>query len=301
MAGSEIPAAADRDGLIAARDGASSTVDRAGEGGSPHLTLDGFDGSLALLLAQARANQIDLSTLRLPELVDQLADRLERARATIPLGHQADWVVMASWVLLLRSDLLLPRDAPAQQAAERRASDLRDRLVALQEIQALGAWLDQRPQLGRDVFARGRSEAIGSVAGSSIEVDMIAFLWACLEQFDDPADAVDTRPIYRLPALDLYDIPEARDRIMRLLAESGEALSLDQLLPDPNQQTAPPETQTRLRRRSAWSSTFVASLELAKQGDVALAQAENFDPIIVSVNSSDQPLPNISSIPSASP
>jgi chromatin segregation and condensation protein Rec8/ScpA/Scc1 (kleisin family) len=30
------------------------------------------------------------------------------------------------------------------------------------------------------------------------------------------------------------------------------------------------------------ASTFVASLELAKQGDVALAQAANFDPIIVS-------------------
>ncbi len=282
-------------------DGSSGAVDGAGEGGSPHLTLDGFDGSLALLLAQARSHQIDLSTLRLPELIDQLAERLERARATIPLGHQADWVVMASWILLLRSDLLLPRDAPAQQAAERRASDLRDRLVALQEIQALGAWLDQRPQLGRDVFARGRSEAIGSVVGGSIEVDMIAFLWACLEQFDDPADVVDTRPIYRLPALDLYGIPEARDRILRLLAESGEPLSLDQLLPGSNQQMAQPTTETQLRKRSAWSSTFVASLELAKQGDVALAQAENFDPIIVSVSSSDQPLPNISSTPSASP
>ncbi|SIR55793.1 segregation and condensation protein A [Acidiphilium angustum] len=282
-------------------DGSSGTVDGAGEGGSPHLTLDGFDGSLALLLAQARAHQIDLSTLRLPELIDQLADRLERARATIPLGHQADWVVMASWILLLRSDLLLPRDAPAQEAAERRASDLRDRLVALQEIQALGAWLEQRPQLGRDVFPRDRSEAIGSVVGGSIEVDMIAFLWACLEQFDDPADAVDTRPIYRLPALDLYDIPEARDRILRLLAESGGALSLGQLLPGPNQQMAQPQTETRLRRRSAWSSTFVAGLELAKQGDVELAQAEDFDPIIVSVSSGDQPPPNISSTPSASP
>ncbi|OZB22458.1 MAG: hypothetical protein B7X49_17035 [Acidiphilium sp. 34-64-41] len=116
------------------------------------------------------------------------------------------------------------------------------------------------------------------MVGSSIKVDMIAFLWACLEQLDDPADVVDTRPIYRLPAL-----------------------SLEQLLPGPNQQTAQPETQTRLRRRSAWSSTFVASLELAKQGDVALMQAENFDPIIVSVSSGDQPPQNISSTPSASP
>ncbi|MEE3503833.1 hypothetical protein [Acidiphilium acidophilum] len=280
-------------------EGSTGAVDGAGEGGSPHLTLEGFDGSLALLLSQARAHQIDLSTLRLPDLIDQLADRLDRARATIPLGHQADWVVMASWILLLRSDLLLPRDEPAQQTAERHATDLRDRLVALQEIQALGAWLEQRPQLGRDVFARGRPEAIGGVICSSVEVDMIAFLWACLERFDDPADAVDTRPIYRLPALDLYDIPEARDRILRLLADSEAALPLDQLLPDPDQQTA--QAPTALRLRSAWSSTFVASLELARQGDVALTQAETFDSIIVSVSSSDHPLPDISSISFASP
>ena len=128
---------------------------------------------------------------------------------------------------------------------------------------------------------------------------MIAFLWAGLERFDDPADTVDTRPIYRLPALDLYDIPEARDQILRLLAHSEAALRLDQLLPGPDQQTAQPPT--RLRLRSAWSSTFVASLELARQGDVAFAQAETFDPIIVSIGSSDQPQPDFSSMPSASP
>ncbi|MEE3503564.1 hypothetical protein [Acidiphilium acidophilum] len=126
---------------------------------------------------------------------------------------------------------------------------------------------------------------------------MIAFLWACLERFDDPADTVDTRPIYRLTALDLYDIPEARDRILRLLAGSEAALRFDELLPGPDQQTAQPPTTLRLR--SAWSSTFVASLELARQGDVALAQEANFDPIVVSVSSSDQLQPDFSSMSSA--
>ncbi|MGC9272083.1 MAG: segregation/condensation protein A, partial [Acidiphilium sp.] len=159
------------------------------------------------------------------------------------------------------------------------ASDLRDRLVALQEIQALSAWLDARPQLGRDVFARGQSEPVGDGAGGPIEIDMIAFLWACLAQFDDPADAVDTRPAYRIPALDLYSIPEARERILRLLGASDTPLSLDQLLPAPGEDPAasPP---TIPRRRSAWTSTFVAGLELARQGELVLAQENLFDPII---------------------
>jgi len=41
--------------------------------------------------------------------------------------------------------------------------------------------------------------------------------------------------------------------------------------------------QTGLRARSRWTSTFVASLELAKQSDVALAQEEAFSSIHVSL------------------
>lgn len=268
--------------MSALRDG-SGAVDGAGEGTSPHLMLDGFDGSLDLLLTQARAHQIDLTTLRLPALIDQLAERLDQVRSTVPLSHQADWVVMASWVLLLRSDLLLPIDAPAQRAAERRAADLRDRLVALQEIQALSTWLDQRPQLGRDVFARGRSEPVSEPDLGPIEVDMIAFLWACLAQFDDPADAADTRPTYRIPALDLYSVPEARERILRLLSASDTPLALDQLLPEPSEEL-PVSPPSPLRRRSAWTSTFVAGLELARQGELVFEQENLFDRIIAQRN-----------------
>ena len=56
---------------------------------------------------------------------------------------------------------------------------------------------------------------------------------------------------------------------------------LDQLLPDLPAPGAPPESE--LRRRSRWTSTLVASLELAKQGDIVLAQEEPFSPIQVSL------------------
>lgn len=256
----------------------SGAVDAAGQGGSPHLMVDGFEGSLASLLAQARSHMVDLSRLRLSDLINQLADRLDQARAILPLGHQADWVVMASWVLLLRSDLLLPREPPAQQEAEQHTCKLRDRLVALQETQALANWLDQRPQLGRDVFGRGQPEAVGRVTSGRIEIDMIAFLWACLAQLGDPADAIDTSATYRIDALDLHSIPQARDRILRLLADTGGALGLDQLLPVATEDSpAPPPTT--LRRRSAWTSTFVAGLELARQGALILDQDEHFGPV----------------------
>jgi len=248
-----------------------------GEGPAPRLELDGFSGPLDRLLALARDHQVDLARLSLPALVGQLAAALERA---VPLSQKADWVVMAAWLLHLRSRLLLPVDAPAQKAAERAAGRLRGRLVELRAVQALAAWLDARPQLGRDVFVRGQPEIMGLSLVAEHEVGVIEFLWAAMALFDDDRPDPDTAPRYRPHWLDLHSIPDARLRIMRLLAERTDGQTLDRLLPE---RTAGVEggTETALRRRSAWTSTCVASLELAKQGEVGLQQDQGFAPVRV--------------------
>jgi segregation and condensation protein A len=127
-----------------------------GEGASPVLTLDGFSGPLDHLLTLARAQKIDLARISLTTLVEQLTAALRHASEKIPLGQKADWVVMAAWLVQLRARLLLPADAPVQQEAAAEVEQLRTRLGALQAMRALAGWLEQRPELGQDVFARGR-------------------------------------------------------------------------------------------------------------------------------------------------
>ena len=258
-----------------------SEVGQGGEGRTPRLALDGFSGKLEGLLALARARQVDLARLSLPDLIDQLATALRDASGAIPLAEQGDWVVMAAWLLLLRSRLLLPADTPAQRKADTEADRLRDSLVALGEMQALASWLDRRPQLGRDVFARERPELVGLETATAHEADAIEFLWASLALFDDDLPAGDTPPRYRPVWLDLYSVPDARDRILRRLADHQSPCPLDQLLPDPLETGAAPESKPRVRSR--WTSTFVAGLELAKQGDVALDQDAAFSPIHLSL------------------
>jgi segregation and condensation protein A len=90
-----------------------------------------------------------------------LTTALRQAPATFPLGQKADWVVMAAWLVQLRTRLLLPADAPGQHEAAAEADQLRGRLVALEAMQALAGWLERRPQPGHDVFARGRPELFG--------------------------------------------------------------------------------------------------------------------------------------------
>jgi segregation and condensation protein A len=258
------------------------TDDGEGEGArTPLLTFGGYHGSLEGLLTLARMRRIDIAKIPLLELVDQLAAAVRDAPSATPIGQKGDWVVMASWLVQLRSLLLLPADVSAHQAAKDEADHFRNRLSELGDIQALAAWLDRRPQLGRDVFTRGQppEEFDLSVEGGP-EIDVIEFLWASMALFDDGDPGPDISETYRPRWRDLYSVPEARARILKRLAEAPDGLPLDQLLPE-GAAAADVQAEPALKLRAAWASTFIASLELAKQGEAALAQEDRFTAIHV--------------------
>jgi segregation and condensation protein A len=260
---------------------------QSGEAGSPSLTIDGFSGPLDHLLTLARAQKIDLSRLPLRALVDQLMAALQQPRK-VSLGQKGDWVVMAAWLVQLRSRLLLPADAPAQQAAAAAADQLRTRLAALEDMQALAGWLERRPQLGRDGFARGAPEFFGLSVEAGQAVDVIEFLWASLALFDDEA-APETATSYRPRPFEPYPVAEARDRIRRRLGKAPDGAPLEQFLPD-RPEMAETVAWTTMRLRSGWASTLIAGLELAKMGEVMLGQGGAFDPIHVKLASAEHPV-----------
>jgi segregation and condensation protein A len=112
------------------------------------------------------------------------------------------------------------------------------------------------------------------------DLDIIEFLWASLARFDDGEPAPDTTTVYRPRQFALYPVGEARARILRRLAEASGEVAFEKLLPDAPE-LAEGQSLPALQRRSAWSSTFAASLELAKQGDVMTIQEEDFQAIRV--------------------
>ena len=259
-----------------------------GEGGAPHLVLDGFAGPLDHLLTLARAEKIAIGAISLASLVDQLASALQRAARTVPLGQQAGWVVMVAWLVQLRARLLLPADAPAQRAAQFEADQLRGRLVALEESQELAFWLARRPQRGHDVFGRGQPEMFGAAVDAGPALDVVEFLWASLALFDDADKRAETASVYQARPFAPYPVAAARARILQLLADAPEGAPLARFLPDAAASAEPPGGAT-LRLRSAWASTFIAGLELARQGDVVLGQRGDFTAIHVAPASAGPP------------
>src|SRR5690242_3368447 len=133
--------------------------------GEPALVVDveGYEGPLDLLLALARNQKVDLAKISILALADQYLHFIEEARK-LRLELAADYLVMAAWLAYLKSRLLLPEVAPAEGAsAEDMALALANRLRRLEAIGEAAGKLMDRPQLGRDVFARGAPEPIAEI------------------------------------------------------------------------------------------------------------------------------------------
>ncbi len=254
----------------------------------PVLHLDGFDGPMDLLLDLAERQRIDLGRMSILDLAEQFVAALRQLGDRVATERKADWLVMATRLVLLRSRLLFPESPAAAEAARRDAAAELRRIDALARMRAAAAWLDSRPVLGRDVFARGHPELLGTAREALHEIDVIAFLWASLELFDDDDTNADTASVYRPPWLDLHSIPEAHQRIRLRLATNLGPQPLDRFLPEEPGE-AEPADPSLLRRRSAWTSVFAASLELAKQGEVALAQDGNFKTILLNTPPTERP------------
>jgi segregation and condensation protein A len=129
------------------------------------------------------------------------------------------------------------------------------------------------------VFGRGQPELFGVSIDAGQAIDGVEFLWASLALFDDETGP-DTTDIYQARPFELYQVAEARERILRRLAEAPDGGSLDRFLPE-LAKFSEGGVWAKLRLRSAWSSTFIAGLELAKQGDVVLGQGRDFQAIHV--------------------
>jgi segregation and condensation protein A len=231
---------------------------------APVLSVDGFAGPLDWLLEMVRARKINLAQLSIAALIGQFADALAAAlagRDASRLDRWAGWTVMAATLTELWSRLLLPADAVAAKAAEVEAEALRRRLLARQRMREGADLLARRPQLGWDVFARGRPEVGLGARGS----DIADLLRACLVTLAVPEPQV---AAYRPRPPPLWRVTDAIPRIRRLLAAAPGGGPLAAFLPP----LAGGDPAGALRCRAAVASTLVAGLELARGGALTLAQ-----------------------------
>jgi segregation and condensation protein A len=198
--------------------------------------------------------------------VDQYLAFIADARA-LKLEIAADYLVMAAWLAYLKSCLLLPREPHVEPSPEELALRLQLRLERLNAMRESGARLMARDRLGRDVFLRLAPEGLRVIRKTSWEASLYDLLQAYGQIKARSA------PVFHIVhRRHVMTLDEAIERIARLLGTAIEWTDISRFLP---------ETDDPVFRRSALASSFLASLELARQGRIELQQSEAFAPLMV--------------------
>jgi segregation and condensation protein A len=236
----------------------------------PALVIDveGFEGPLDLLLTLARQQKVDLAKISILALADQYLAFIEEARK-LRLELAADYLVMAAWLAYLKSRLLLPEQhEPDGVSAEDMATALAQRLRRLEAIRQVAEQLLGRPQLGREVFARGLPEPIADIKKPEWSATLYDLLSAYAGQRQKQA-----RAFVRLPKRTVWSLAEAREAVERLIGLATDWCALDDYL---IAYMIEPSHVATVR-----ASSFAAALELVREGRVEMNQQKAFAPIYV--------------------
>lgn len=228
------------------------------------VELDNWEGPLDLLLTLARRQKVDLKAISILDLVEQYLGFIAEA-SDMKLEIAADYLVMAAWLAYLKSGLLLPGDPDLDPSPETLALRLQLRLQRLHAMREAAARLMARDRTGRDVFLRAAPEGLRTVK----KRQWTASLYDLLVSYGRVQAR--TAPVTHMVAnRQVMTLDAALERVARLVGATIEWTRIEAFLPD---------SYAGSLRKSALASSFLAALELARQGRVTLRQEDAFAPL----------------------
>ena len=234
--------------------GRASDPEFAGERGFI-VELPEFSGPLDLLLSLIRDEQVDIYDIPVARVAEQFLARIHG----MPIDEAAEYLEMAARLLRIKAQMLLPRPDGAEQWEDPRAELVR-RLLEYQQVREVVDVLERLGDDRRNRFARSYVQ----VHGEPVERDdrpfaaTLADLFAAVDRVLRQA----TRPIIHDVIPRALDVDGAMRSIREVMARRTRARWGD-IVP---------------RDAEPWQilSVLLALLELAKSGELRIAQAKPF-------------------------
>jgi segregation and condensation protein A len=221
------------------------------------VELESFSGPLDLLLHLLREEQLEIADIPIARIADQFL----QAISELGLNQAADYLDMASRLVRLKAQMLLPRH-PDEEGWEDPRAELVRRLLEYQQIREIAIWLGKAADRRAEQFARGYLPPAPAAPPPPLAVSLIDLLTAVERVLANIPFPV----LHRVVARPL-DVESATRRIEGLLAKQEEIGWLDAL-------GARPTIVDVL-------STLLALLELAKRGALRLVQPTPFSPLVI--------------------
>ncbi len=233
------------------------------------IDLDGFEGPLDVLLTLARKQKVDLTKLSILTLADQYLAFIQKIKEK-NIEIAADYLVMAAWLVYLKSKLLLPKEENNEElSGDELAARLQWQLRRLDSMREAAKKIMTRNRLGMDIFPRGFPDKIKLIRNSVFNLS----LYDILKAYSDFNSRSQKKP-YIKKRLFSHTIDDALKWLSIII---GSPVPKWELL----ESFIPESIISNQEKKSAITATFSASLELVKDGKVIIQQDKEFSPIYI--------------------
>ena len=221
------------------------------------VQLELFSGPLDLLLHLLREEEIEIADIPIARIADQFLKAVHH----LGLNQAADYLDMASRLVRLKAQMLLPRHADDEGWEDPRAELVR-RLLEYQQIKEIAVWMGRAAERRSHLFARGWLPEPPDLPAPPLTLDLLPLL----EAVDRVIAAIPSPVLHKVVARPL-DVEGATLRLETLLADRDEIGWIEALGPRPTIVDV--------------LSTLLAILELAKRGSVRVTQPAPFAPMVI--------------------
>jgi segregation and condensation protein A len=221
------------------------------------VQLDAFSGPLDLLLHLLREEQLEIADIPIARIADQFL----HAIGALGLNQAADYLDMASRLVRLKAQMLLPRHSEDDEWEDPRAELVR-RLLEYQQIREIAVWMGRSAERRATQYARAYLPPPPELPPPPLALDVVELLQAV----ERVIAAIPSPVLHRVVARPL-DVESATRRIEQLLDEREQISWLEALGPRPTIVDV--------------LSTLLALLELAKRGLLRIAQPAAFAPMVI--------------------
>lgn len=232
------------------------------------VKLEIFEGPLDLLLFLIKKNELDIYDIPIAVITKQYLEYIHLMKE-LSLDIAGDFLVMASTLLHIKSDMLLPtreEDSSEQEPEDPRAELIR-RLVEYSRYKEAAQHLNEMGILGRDLFARTfpSTDILGAETEADIEMPDIQ-LFDLIEAFRTILAKAPREAFHEVSA-ESISITERINEILSLIQEN-DCIAFENLFENSLD-------------RAYLVTTFLALLELCKLRIIRVQQPEPYGPILI--------------------
>jgi len=226
------------------------------------VRLEAFSGPLDLLLHLLREEQIDIADIPIARIADQFLAAIKH----LGLNQAADYLEMASRLVRLKVQMLLPRNQEGEGWEDPRAELVR-RLLEYQQIREITHWMSAAADRRALRLARGYLPPPPELPPLPLTLDLLDLLSAV-----ERVIASILHPVMHSVVARPLNVEGAALRVHALLAEREEFVWTSALGPSPT--------------ISDVLSLLLALLELARRGQCFMIQPAVFAPLVIRRESS---------------